>query len=439
MIFVLLRYEKLKYSYLHSTDMEIESILILLNDWWKSGQVSSDLAKKYRRKIITEFKRVFNKRHEILLLTGLRRVGKTTIIYQQIEDLLKEVAPESILYFTFDYGQIDLFELLDAYSKITGTDWKHRKIFVFLDEIQKLSGWSSKIKILFDAFPNVRITLSGSASLQLEKDAIDDLAGRYFTIDVKPLSLIEFYELKHSEQITNPVLYKSELNAEETSYIERPFPAIVDWKEYRDVSTYIRENVLSKIIRGDLQDTFKDINIALLERMIDTFYANPGMIMNVDESVHNFGVSKTTFERHIFFLEFAKLIRICANFRGSHMAISRKNKKIYPYDISLALSFNPNIDIGKVLETKTASIIDAKMYWRDGQNEVDFVTLNGRKLLGIEVKAAKDVDLRTLSSLDKFSRKFSAEKFIVYRGEDKKIKYTNCVSVTTLLIKDGLM
>ena len=257
-------------------------------------------------------------------------------------------------------------------------------------------------------------------------------------IDIKPLSLIEFYELKHSKTVTNPILYKGELSAEEDAYIKRPFPAIVDWKEYRDVSAYIRENVLSKIIRGDLQDTFKDINISLLERMIDAFYTNPGMIMNVDESVHNFSVSKTTFERHMFFLEFAKLIRVCANFRGSHMAMSRKNKKIYPYDISLALSFNPNIEPGKVLGAKIASVIDAKMYWRDGKNEVDFVTFKGRRLAGVEVKSYKGLDMHDLSGLNRFSAKFSAEKFLIYNGEDKKIKDINCINLITMLSKGDL-
>lgn len=415
--------------------MEIENEITILNDWWKSGSISGELAKGYKRKVFVEFKRLFKSHREVLVLSGLRRVGKTTIIYQQIMDLLKEHKPRSIVYFTFDYVTINLVELLDTYSKLTGIDWKHEKIFLFLDEIQKLKEWSSQVKVLFDAFPNLKIVVSGSASLQLEKDAMDNLAGRHFMLEIKPLSLLEFYELKYGKVIDRPELYRSEFVAETGSYIKRPFPAAVKWRD-GDVYAYIRESVLSKIIRGDLPDTFREVNIALLERMIDVFYSNPGMIINVDEMAKNFSISKTTFEKHMFFLKFAKLIRTCANFRGSAISMSRKNKKVYPYDISLAFPFNPNVGIGTITETKVASVINAKMYWREGKDEVDFVSNQKGKVEGIEVKAANILTKSDMTGLHKFARKFGAKKFLIYNGKKGNIDRVTLLNFTDFLIAE---
>jgi len=60
------------------------------------------------------------------------------------------------------------------------------------------------------------------------------------------------------------------------------------------------------------------------------------MIVNIDKLARDFQVSKTTIENHLFYLEFAKLIRIVKNYRVNVSTASRKLKKIYPYDASLA-------------------------------------------------------------------------------------------------------
>ncbi|MCL4411356.1 ATP-binding protein [Candidatus Marsarchaeota archaeon] len=418
--------------------MEIGSALTDLNDWWLDGSISDSLAKSYRRHAFAEFRRLFDAYREVLVITGLRRVGKTTIIYQQISDLLKEHAPREILYFTFDYGAVPITDILDAYRKLTDVDWKHQKFFLFLDEVQKLAGWSSQVKMLYDSFPNIKIVVSGSASLELEKGAADNLAGRHFLVGIKPLSLIEFYELKHERHIERPALFRDELDAEVDAYITKPFPETVKWRSYRDVAAYVRENVVSKIVRSDLPDSFKGVNFFLLEKMLDVFYSNPGMLLSVDENVKAFGVSKTTFENHLFFLDFAKLIRIVGNFRGSTVAASRKGKKVYPYDISLALAFNPDIGAGSILETKVASVLAAKAYWRHADAEVDFVVSDRHRKVGVEVKASKNFSKSDLSGLHRLSDRFGMREVLIYRGNTGRSGRVRLINFTDFLIKEGL-
>jgi predicted AAA+ superfamily ATPase len=395
--------------------MEISDTLLLLNDWWKSGKVSEDLAKPYKRKAFAEALRLFTHYRQVVILTGLRRVGKSTIIYQLISYLLsKGVDPKNVLYFTFDLNTIELHKLLEEYGSLTGVDWKNSKVYLFFDELQKLENWSSQLKVLYDRFPNLKIVISGSASLQLEGKAVSDLAGRYFTIDITPLSIIEYYELKNSKQIDRPELYEDDLRQELRSYIEKPFPEIVKWTSEMDIRTYIRENVIAKIVRGDLPSTFHSVNFRLLESMLSLFYSEPGMILSTDALAKELGISKTTLENHIFYLEFAKLIRVVRNYRPNLRMESRKLKKVYPYDISLALAYN-NVQEPYAMETLVASALNLSLYWRMQGKEVDFV--NKEPLVPIEVKSGEKIGEGELTAIKYFVRKYRAKKGIVaYNG-----------------------
>ena len=161
--------------------MEIEESLKLLNNWWFTGKVKKELAKDFKRYAYAEVNRLLRQYKEVIMLTGLRRVGKSTIIYQLIEELIKEVNPLNVIYFSFDYTNVEIVNLLNSYQKLTEIKWKNDRIYLFLDEIQKLDNWASQIKLLYDAFPNIKFIVSGSASLQLERMAMNNLAGRHFS------------------------------------------------------------------------------------------------------------------------------------------------------------------------------------------------------------------------------------------------------------------
>ena len=108
----------------------MRELLIILNEWWETHTISEEKAKKYRRKIFKNIKDTFFSYKQILVLTGLRRVGKTTIFYQLIQELLKRgVNPKNILYFTFDEMVENPINVLKEYSRITKIDWRREKIF----------------------------------------------------------------------------------------------------------------------------------------------------------------------------------------------------------------------------------------------------------------------------------------------------------------------
>ncbi len=416
--------------------MDIQKLLILLNEWWKTGKVSEYRLKKYKRTAFEEIKELLNYR-QIIIISGLRRVGKSTIMFQLIDYLLnhKKIDPRKIIYFSFDDEKYEILDIIEAYQTITDVDWKKERIYVFLDEIQKLKGWGSKIKIIYDNFPNIKFVVSGSASIDLEKDAMHDLAGRFFIKEIYPLSLKEYFELKHDVKIKNYKLYKDDLKREFEEWLKKPFPEIVSFKEEMLIYEYIKENIIAKILKIDITEVFDDINVKLLETLINIFYSEPGMILNLDALSKNLRIHKKTLEKHIFFLEFAKLIRIVKNYRPSVLSESRKLRKVYPYHPSLIFPFNLNAEKGKIIECLIASKIDAKYYWRKGNKEVDFLIKN-KEILPIEVKSKTQLKDEDLDNLNYFIKKFknkTSRGIIVYEGEtenekiEDKIKKVNII------------
>ena len=293
----------------------IKEILELLNPWWKTSNVSFELAKPYKRKLfekITELK----KYKQIIILSGLRRVGKSTLLYQTIENLLKNNDSKNILYFSFDKKVENITAILNSYQELTLTDWKNEKVFVFFDEITKLENWADKLKLIYDAFPNLKFFVSSSGSLALEEEAVKNLAGRYFVLNLKPLSFQEYLELKGKQElIKNPNLYEKELKQESEKYFLRSFPEIINWEDMLLIKDYLRSMIIDKIIKYDLEEKFKNINRELLKNLLEIFYNEPGMYIDYDSLSKKLRISKKTLIKHIYYLEFSYLIRKVRNLR----------------------------------------------------------------------------------------------------------------------------
>jgi len=119
-----------------------------LNSWWKTGSIPKEYKEMERRELFKEIIKYIEDR-QIISIVGLRRVGKTVLLYHVIDFLLRKTKKENILYYTYDlFEDKSIEEILDLYSSTIEVDIKKDKVFVFLDEIQKHKGWEREIKLL---------------------------------------------------------------------------------------------------------------------------------------------------------------------------------------------------------------------------------------------------------------------------------------------------
>jgi len=396
----------------------LKETLLVLNPWWKTGKVSKELSKPYKRKAFQKLLDLLEYRHTTII-SGLRRVGKTTLMYQAIEFLLKRHNPLEVMYFNFDKGAENLTELLNMYSELTKLDWKKNKVYVFLDEIVKLKSWPEEIKLLYDAFPNLKFVLSSSSSVGLERDAMSNLAGRHFMINLKPLEFEEYLELRGKEKLVkNPGVFEEELKKEFERYLMRSFPEIVDWEDENLIKDYLKSMVIDKVIKVDIAEKFRNINKNLLFQLLNIFYSEPGAMINLDSLSRELRISKKTLINHIFYLEFSYLIRKVKNFRPSTFATSRKMQKVYAYWWNLLYCYTENKD--KIMENFVASTLDTKYYWRKGRNEVDFLAGKKKELIPVEVKNRERVGKESIRGLLNFLKKYPTDGYVIYNGEKKR-------------------
>jgi predicted AAA+ superfamily ATPase len=253
----------------------------------------------------------------------------------------------------------------------------------------------------------------------LQRGAESDLAGRYFLREIEVLSLREFAELYLGKEIDRLELWRGELEALLPAYLRRPFPEIVGWGEEK-TREYIKELVIGKCLREDLPKVFSRVRVGMLNSLLEMFMRSPGCLLNLTSLYRDLGVHKLTLQEHLFHLEFAKLIRVVRNFRPSVWAESRKLKKIYPGNISLAFPFAPKLDLGSVYESAVASVLGLEHYWRKGYAEIDFIKKNG-EILPVEVTSAEEIPREKLRRLLSFMRRYNLKRgTLVYGGRERR-------------------
>ncbi|MEM4195362.1 MAG: ATP-binding protein [Candidatus Anstonellales archaeon] len=388
--------------------------LVEMNHWWKLGKVRREFVPPYRRKLFKEILKYMRLR-QIIGIVGLRRVGKTTLLYQLIHYLIsKKITPKNIIYFSFDETRAELRELFKVYEEnVIKKKMGDEKIFVFLDEIQKLEDWQNKLKIFYDLYPNLKFFISGSASLNILLKAKESLAGRIFYFYLDLLSFEEFLELRGKnlkEMRERPELWKKELRIELNNYLLKPFPEIINAPD-EIAKRYIREAVIEKAVLRDLTELFEIREIEVMEKIIGTIAANPGLMVNLDDLAKDFGVSRPVLSNYFYYLQCCFLIKQLKNFRGSFKVSSRKLKKYYPLHPCFALTL-ATPEVGKIAENLVAFKTKAGHYWRERNNEVDFI-LEDKKLLPIEVKYKDKIRLKELKGLLKFMAKFKIKEALV--------------------------
>jgi len=181
-----------------------------LNPWWRGNAAPSVPA--FRRWIFDRLQRqLLSGPTPAVALRGPRRVGKTILIQQIIEQLLKNgVAGNHIFYIPFD--ELKRLEKLDdpilsiAYwfeteilqETFNSSAIDGRPIYILMDEVQKLYNWAPQLKHLVDN-QMVRVLITGSSSLRIAAGR-DSLAGRITTLTVGTLSLREIAEFRFNQR-----------------------------------------------------------------------------------------------------------------------------------------------------------------------------------------------------------------------------------------------
>lgn len=361
---------------------------------------------------------------QIISLIGLRRTGKTTLLKQLIDYLVSEkVQREYILYYSFDELQPKIDELLSEYEAKLGRPLLELKdkVYIFLDEVQKLKDWENQIKYYYDTYKNIKFFVSGSSSLFIKKASRESLAGRIYECILQPLSFREFLVFRGKENyIEKRGLFAELIEKEFKLFIKRQFIEVLEKKEDL-VEEYVK-SILEKIVYQDIPKIFPIAHKDLLIRILRIIAGNPGMLSDYEALSRELGISRITLSNYFHYLEESFLIKKIYNFSRNLLTTEKKLKKFYLSVPTFFEYLNKQIELGKLIENLVVTQTNAKFFWRDPfKNEVDLILQKGNEVVPIEVKYKKFIHKDDLKGLLKFCEVFKVNKGMILTKDQKRV------------------
>lgn len=387
------------------------------NPWWLSSSVDAELALPFKRDLYAIVEKSLEKRF-MLALVGLRRVGKTTLLYQLIEKLLADaVPPTNIFFFSFDETAPSLSAVINAYQEAHHKEFRQQRTYFFFDEVQKCRNWENEIKKYYDLYPKMKFILSGSESLFIRKKTKENLAGRIFEFFLEPFNFKEYLTIKgippkewSYETRIKPLFHEYALKG--------GFPETFSLETDKKFKEYVRSLVVDKIIYKDIPRLFRIDDPEFLLTLLELICSNPGMDVDYQSWSQQLGKDRRVIKDYLFYLKESFLIRMLGNYRKGRMATLRKKKRVYPTDTALIYLYRSQQDaafFGKVVETVVANKLHAALFWKNG-HDVDFVD----DKLPIEVKYQEQITAEDLKGIREFMKKFAAKVGIVITKNEKR-------------------
>ncbi len=346
--------------------MEIEAELFKQNPWWeRKFREESYPREKYLKQILTNIES-----KEIIMLTGLRRIGKTTIINQTIKHLLEnKVRPEEIFFISldsFNLLEFSIHQLIEEYRKI------HKKsssdfFYLFLDEVSSRENFEQELKSIYD-IENIKVICSSSiATLMRDKKA--NLTGRTRTIEVMPLDFQEFLIFKEAK------ISKSDRAKLESYFSDYLKIGGVPYYVIKEDKTYLNE-LIESIIYKDIiayhnitaEKTIKELFILLCQRV--------GKPMSYNKISEILKISVDSAKRYVGYFEKAYLFYIINRYSKSINEKITSPKKIYIGDIGIKNLITGFKDLGASYENLVFLNIKDKnpAYYLENSIEIDFIT-----------------------------------------------------------------
>lgn len=372
----------------------------------------------------TQYERIFDivSRSFTVGIVGLRRVGKTVLVKQILNEMLRN--GREIFYFSFDEERFATVETMNWVIRYA-LDLYDAPV-IALDEIGRIPGWAGVIKKYHDT-RGVIFILSGSESLTITKGK-ESLAGRIIDEYLPPLQFPEFIDFtgggKRCIELSLIAPQKAFAGWERSGKLDDfllkgGFPEIRDELDIGLVRRYVLNNCIEKIIFEDLPKVFDISNEHALYRLWEVIVRNPGMIFVANNLTDVLGMSKNTITRYLFYLQKSYLVR--SIFReGSVRSRMRKGEKTYPITPCMSsLAGEGDAAMGLIAETAVLDRLqnglgyDVSFYRDRSKREVDFI-VEGHP---IEVKYRRNITGKDLKSVIYYMRRNELKHGLVVTRE----------------------
>ncbi|VDN47993.1 ATPase [Petrocella atlantisensis] len=322
----------------------------------------------------------------IKVLLGMRRVGKSTLLMQIQEELIKQgVAKEQIISINFEWMQFEPikdYTMLNKYIREKMVSDK--KYYVFLDELQEVSGFEKVVNSL-NAEGIAEVFITGSNSRLLSGELATYLTGRFYSIEVLPLSFSELISVKGDDKKDEVFL----------SYLRAGgMPGTLQFEDRDTRKNYLMDMYHSILLR-DIVKRHNIRDVELLQRFMMYMMRNISQIfsaVSITKYLKNEGrrLSKETIYNYIDAAKSAFLVHGIPRYNIKGKEILKTNEKYFMNDLGFrSIYFNNEQDIGQALENIVYLELRRRGYTiyigKLEDQEVDFIAEKGSNKIYIQV------------------------------------------------------
>ncbi len=331
--------------------------------------------------------------NKVVLLLGARRVGKTTLLHQFLDEVSGKKFPvDSILFLNGD--DIYTKQFLESQSIVRLKEFIGQKKLIIVDEAQYIEQIGLNLKLIVDHIPGVYILASGSSSIQLEGVTGSPLTGRKYELHLFPFS--------QSELMTMETIVETTANLE-ARLIYGSYPEVVLANDHERRKAYLNEIINSYLLKDVL--SFEGIKKSKkIIQLLQLVAFQTGNLISYSELATQLGMSKNTVGRYLDLLEKAYVIFSLSGFSRNLRKEICKNPKFYFWDCGIRNALIGNFtplslrnDIGQLWENYLIServklaeyrrFYGKFYFWRTyDRQEIDLVEEREGKLFGYEFK-----------------------------------------------------
>lgn len=412
------------------------------NPWWEKKELVRELEGRNRpayRDLLDSISI-----REITIITGVRRSGKSTLMYQMVDNLLrKNIEPEQILFINLEDKKLSDVPLDVMYQEYRENLNPGKNAFIFLDEIHLKKEWEAWIRKKYDLKTKDKFVISGSCSYLLKKEYSTLLTGRNLTFEVFPLSFKEYLTFKNMVPEGKVILERTKLpvlNALKKYLEYGGFPEIFFKPErYKKqvLGQYFDDIIYKDIIgRHDLNSE-KTRELALF---LTTNFTREISLKRVRKSL---GLSYDLTKEYVSHFKDAFLFFTLDHFSYSFMEQKSRAQKMYCIDTGLrnAVSFKFSKDEGKLAENTVFLELHRQagnLYYWSKNGEVDFVVKEkDNSLSAINVSYTNEINEREIASLLEFKKEFEKTRklLILTKDVEKKEKGIEFIPLWKWLVR----